>query len=95
MLDNKEEVDANVYEPVSGRLLEFITDQPGMQLYTGNFLNGTIIGHGGKPYNFRSGFCLESGHYPDSPNHPGFPTTVLNPGEIFKSTTIYRFSVLN
>jgi aldose 1-epimerase len=93
VLDNKEEVDATVYEPVSGRMLEFITDQPGMQLYTGNYLNGTKIGHGGKIYNYRSGLCLESGHFPDSPNHPEFPTTVLNPGKTFKSTTIYRFSV--
>jgi aldose 1-epimerase len=93
VLDNKEEVDATVYEPVSGRMLEVITDQPGLQLYTGNFLDGTKIGHGGKPFNHRSGLCLESGHYPDSPNHPDFPTTVINPGENFKSTTIYRFSV--
>jgi aldose 1-epimerase len=93
ILDNKEEVDVTVYEPVSGRMLEVITDQPGMQLYTGNFLDGKQIGHGGKAFNFRSGLCLESGHYPDSPNHPDFPTTVLNPGETFKSTTIYRFSV--
>ncbi len=93
ILDNKEEVDAIVYEPVSGRMLEVITDQPGMQLYTGNFLDGTKIGHGGKPFNFRSGMCLESDHYPDSPNHPDFPTTIINPGETFKSTTIYRFSV--
>jgi aldose 1-epimerase len=93
VLDNKEEVDVTVYEPVSGRMLEVITDQPGMQLYTGNFLTGSNIGHGGKPLNFRSGLCLESGHYPDSPNHPDFPSTVLNPGETFKSTTIYRFSV--
>jgi aldose 1-epimerase len=93
ILDNKEEVDVMVYEPVSGRVLEVITDQPGMQLYTGNFLDGTKIGHGGKPFNHRSGMCLESGHYPDSPNHPDFPTTVINPGETFKSTTIYRFSV--
>jgi aldose 1-epimerase len=93
ILDNKDEVDATVYEPVSGRMLEVITDQPGMQLYTGNFLDGTKIGHGGKPFNFRSGLCLESGHYPDSPNHPDFPTTILNPGETLKTTTIYRFSV--
>ena len=93
ILDNKEEVDVTVYEPVSGRMLEVITDQPGMQLYTGNFLDGTKIGHGGKPFNFRSAMCLESGHYPDSPNHPDFPTTIINPGETFKSTTIYRFSV--
>jgi aldose 1-epimerase len=93
VLDNKEDVDVTVYEPSSGRVLEVITDQPGIQLYTGNFLNGTEIGHGGKPYKYRSGFCLESGHYPDSPNHPAFPTTVLNPGETLKSRTIYRFSV--
>lgn len=93
VLDNKEEVDITVYEPVSGRVLEVITDQPGMVLFTGNFLDGTKIGYGGKPYNFRSALCLESGHYPDSPNHHDFSTTVLNPGETFKSTTIYRFSV--
>jgi len=93
VLDNKEDVDVTVYEPVSGRVLEVITDQPGMQLYTGNFLTGKQIGHGGKPFNYRSGLCLESGHYPDSPNHPDFPTTTINPGETFKSTTIYRFSV--
>jgi aldose 1-epimerase len=93
ILDNKEEVDVTVYEPVSGRMLEVITDQPGMQLYTGNFLDGTKKGHGGIAFKYRSGMCLESGHYPDSPNHPDFPTTVLNPGETLKSTTIYRFSV--
>jgi len=93
ILDNKDDVDVTVYEPVSGRVLEVITDQPGMQLYTGNFLTGKQTGHGGKVFNFRSGLCLESGHYPDSPNHPDFPTTILNPGETFKSTTIYRFSV--
>jgi aldose 1-epimerase len=93
ILDNKEEVDVTVYEPASGRMLEVITDQPGMQLYTGNFLDGTKSGHGGKAFKFRSGLCLESGHYPDSPNHFEFPTTVLSPGDKFKSTTIYRFSV--
>jgi aldose 1-epimerase len=93
ILDNKEEVDVTVYEPVSGRMLEVITDQPGMQLYTGNFLDGTKKGHGGIVFKYRSGMCLESGHYPDSPNHPDFPTTVLNPSETLKSTTIYRFSV--
>jgi aldose 1-epimerase len=93
ILDNKDEVDATVYEPVSGRVLEVITDQPGMQLYTGNFLDGKQKGHGGKAYNYRSGLCLEADHYPDSPNHPDFPTTILNPSETFKSTTIYRFSV--
>jgi aldose 1-epimerase len=93
ILDNNEPVDVIVYEPTSGRMLEVITDQPGMQLYTGNFLDGKQIGHGGKPYNYRTGFCLESGHYPDSPNHPEFPSTILIPGETFKSQTTYRFSV--
>jgi aldose 1-epimerase len=93
VLDNKDEVDVTVYEPVSGRMLEVITDQPGMQLYTGNFLDGKQIGHGGKQFNFRTGMCLESGHYPDSPNHPDFPTTLLNPGDTLKTTTVYRFSV--
>jgi len=93
VLDNKEEVDVTVYEASTGRVMEVITDQPGMQLYTGNFLNGTQVGHGGITYNHRTGLCLESGHFPDSPNHPEFPTTVIVPGDIFKSTTIYRFSV--
>jgi aldose 1-epimerase len=93
VLDNKEDIDITVYEPVSGRLMEVITDQPGVQFYCGNFLDGKIIGHGGKPYIYRSGLCLETQHYPDSPNHPNFPSTILNPGETFKSKTIYRFSV--
>ena len=93
VLDNIEEVDVIVYEPNSGRVLEVITDQPGMQLYVGNFLDGSKVGHGGKPYTHRSGFCLESGHFPDSPNKPEFPSTVLSPGETFKSRTIYRFLV--
>lgn len=94
ILDNIEEVDVIVVEPVSGRVLEVITDQPGMQLYVGNFLNGSQKGHGGIVYEYRTGFCLESGHYPDSPNHPEFPSTVLNPGDTLKTRTIYRFSVL-
>ena len=93
VLDNKEEVDASVYDPSTGRLLEVISDQPGVQFYCGNFLNGTLIGHGGKPYIWRSGLCLETGHFPDSPNHPDFPSTVLEPGVKFNSQTIYRFSV--
>jgi aldose 1-epimerase len=74
-------------------MLEVITDQPGMQLYTGNFLDGKQKGHGGTIFNYRTGLCLESGHYPDSPNHPEFPSTILNPGDTLKTTTIYRFSV--
>lgn len=93
VLDNVEEVDATVYDPLTGRFMEVITDQPGIQFYCGNFLNGSRIGYGGKPYNYRSGLCLETGHFPDSPNHTDFPSTVLNPGETFTSRTVYRFSV--
>ena len=82
--DNKEEVDITVYEPVSGRVPEVITDQPEMQLYTGNFPDETKTGHGGKPFNFRSALCLESGYYPDNPNHPDFQTMVINPGDHFR-----------
>lgn len=93
VLDNKEEVDATVYEPESGRMLEVITDQPGILLYTGNFLNGSEKGYNGAPYNFRTALCLETGHFPDSPIFPDFPSTLINPGVTFRSTTIYRFSV--
>ena len=82
---------AKVVEPTSGRVLEVLTDQPGVQFYTGNFLNGTAKGKG-KVYNLRSGLCLETQHFPDSPNHPKFPSTELKPGQTYKSTTIYRFS---
>ena len=93
VLDNVEDVDATVYDQSTGRTMEMITDQPGVQFYTGNFLNGSRIGYGGKPYINRSGLCLETGHFPDSPNHPDFPSAVLNPGETFVSRTIYRFTV--
>jgi len=93
VLDNAEEVDASVYDPLTGRQLEVLTDQPGIQLYTGNFLDGTQKGRGGKIYVYRSGFCLETQHYPDSPNQATFPSTVLTPDEPFISSTTYRFSV--
>jgi aldose 1-epimerase len=93
VLDNTQEVDASLYDPSTGRYMEVISDQPGVQFYCGNFLNGRLIGHGGKPYIYRSGLCLETQHFPDSPNHPDFPSTILNAGETFKSKTIYRFSV--
>lgn len=83
---------ASVYEPVSGRYMECFTTEPAVQLYTGNFLQGTP-GKGGKPYNRRNGLCLETQHYPDSPHHPNFPTTLLRPGEVLRSTTVYKFSV--
>lgn len=82
---------AAVSEPVGGRILEVFTTQPGIQFYSGNFFDGTITGKGGVVYEKRSGFCLETQHFPDSPNHPHFPTTVLKPGDVFRQTTIFRF----
>jgi len=83
---------ARVAEPTTGRALEVWTTEPGVQFYSGNFLDGTIHGKGGQVYQRRSGFCLETQHFPDSPNHPNFPTTVLKPGERYHTTTIYKFS---
>jgi aldose 1-epimerase len=83
---------AIVYEPTTGRELQVWTTEPGVQFYTGNFLDAAIIGKSGKPYPRRSGFCLETQHYPDSPNKPNFPTTTLRKGVTYHSTTIYRFS---
>ena len=82
-----------VSEPTSGRVMEVWTTEPGMQFYTGNFLDGSITGKGSWTYQQRNGFCMEPQHYPDSPNQPNFPTTVLKPGQTYKSTIIYRFSV--
>ena len=83
---------ARVYEAGSGRVMEVLTDQPGLQFYTGNFLDGTVTGKGGKVYPQRYGFCMETQHFPDSPNHPDFPTVVLKPGARYQTTTVYRFS---
>jgi aldose 1-epimerase len=80
-----------VHEPGSGRRMEVLTTEPGMQLYTGNFLDGKLVGVGGVAYKQHSAFCLETQHFPDSPNHPNFPSTVLRPGEMYKTTTVYRF----
>jgi len=82
---------AEVYEPKTGRVMEVMTTEPGLQFYTGNFLDGTLKGKG-KTYAHRNGFCMETQHYPDSPNKPDFPTTTVKPGETYKTTTIYRFS---
>ncbi|MDZ7374308.1 MAG: galactose mutarotase [candidate division KSB1 bacterium] len=84
---------ATVYEPTSGRVMEVWTTEPGLQFYSGNFLDGHHVGKGGKVYGHRSGFCLETQHFPDSPNKPHFPSVVLRPGEKYHQTTIYRFSV--
>ncbi len=83
---------AEAYEPKSGRVLEVLSTEPGVQFYSGNFLDGTIRGKGGKVYNLRYGFCLETQHFPDSPNHPDFPSTVLKPGDKYGTTTIFKFS---
>jgi aldose 1-epimerase len=84
---------ATVYEPVSGRFMEIFTTEPGVQFYSGNFLDGTITGKSGRAYGFRSGFCLETQHFPDSPNRPEFPSVVLRPGEKYKTSTVHIFSV--
>src|ERR1700729_1090598 len=83
---------AEVYDPSSGRVLKVLTDQPGIQFYSGNFLDGSIKGKGGKADKFRSALCLETQHFPDSPNHPDFPTTELKPGERYHTVTVYSFS---
>ena len=83
---------ATAYEPTSGRVMQVWTTEPGVQFYTGNFLDGTLTGKAGKLYPRRSGFCFETQHYPDSPNQPSFPTTTLKKGATYKSTTIYKFS---
>jgi len=83
---------AEAYEPKSGRVLEVWTTEPGLQLYTGNFLYN-VHGKGGKVYNKRDAFCLEAQHFPDSPNQPGFPSTVLEPNGRYTETTVYKFTV--
>ena len=80
-----------MWEPTSRRTLDFYTDQPGIQFYSGNFLDGTLIGTSGNFYRQGDGFALETQHFPDSPNHANFPSTVLRPGQVYASTTIYAF----
>ncbi len=89
----KQHAAAMVYEPVSGRTLEVTTDEPGIQFYTGNFLDGTLTGKGGTVYGKNAGFCLETQHFPDSPNQPAFPRTVLQPGDTYHSVSVYKFGV--
>jgi len=83
---------AEAHDPKSGRVLQVLTDEPGVQFYSGNFLDGSITGKNGKVYNHRYGFCLETQHFPDSPNQPKFPSTVLKPGQHYKTTTVFKFS---
>jgi len=82
---------ARVIEPRSGRTLDVSTTEPGIQFYAGNFLDGKLIGKGGQSYGRRSGFCLETQHFPDTPNHPNFPTTLLKPGQEYKTRTVFTF----
>lgn len=84
---------ARVHEPSTGRVLEVLSTEPGLQFYTGNFLDGTLTGKYGWVYKHRSAFCMEPQHFPDSPNQPNFPSVVLKPGETYRNTIIYRFSV--
>jgi aldose 1-epimerase len=86
---------ATVHEPTTGRVMELYTTEPGLQFYSGNFLNGQTNGKEGKTYSHRGGLCLEAQHYPDSPNQPRFPTTILMPGETYQQTTIYRLRIDN
>jgi len=81
-----------VYEPETGRVLEVSSTEPGLQFYSGNFLDGTLPAKGGGTYAFRTGFCMEPQHFPDSPNQPKFPSVVLKPGQTYKNTIIYHFS---
>jgi len=91
--ENGVEFDASVYEPKSGRFLEVFSDQPGLQFYSGNFFDGTTCGKYGKPLRYRESIALETQHWPDSPHHPNFPSTLLEPGQTYTQTCIYRFSV--
>jgi aldose 1-epimerase len=84
---------ARVVEPVTGRVLEIRTTEPGVQFYSGNFLDGATGGKNGSVLAYRTGFCLETQHFPDSPNHANFPSTVLRPGQIYQTETVYRFEV--
>ncbi|MCD6346061.1 MAG: galactose mutarotase [Bacteroidales bacterium] len=81
----------SVREPISGRHMDVLTTEPGLQFYTGNYLNGLLIGRGNVRYNKHWGFCIETQHFPDSPNQPGFPDTTLEPGKRYRQTTVYRF----
>ena len=84
---------ARVHDPQSGRILEVLTTEPGIQFYSGNFLDGSEVGRGNQAYRKHDGFCLETQHFPDSPNKPAFPTVVLKPGQTYRHETVYRFSV--
>ena len=85
---------ARLMDPTSGRTLDISTTEPGVQFYSGNFLDGSIKGKGGRGYAYRTGLCLETQHFPDSPNHPNFPSTILRSGATYRSRTVYTFGVV-
>jgi aldose 1-epimerase len=89
------DVIARVSEPTTGRVLEVLTTEPGVQFYTGNHLNGTVKGKGGEVYQKRAGFCLEAQHFPDSPHHSQFPAVTLQPGAVYRNTIVFRFPPQN
>jgi aldose 1-epimerase len=94
-VDNELSLAAKVYEKESGRAMEVYTTEPGLQFYSGNFLDGSDIGIGGTAYQKRSAFCLETQHFPDAPNHENFPSILLMPGEKYNQKTIYKFKTIN
>jgi aldose 1-epimerase len=83
---------AMVHEPTTGRVMEVLTTEPGIQFYSGNFLDGKSNGKSGRPHAYRTGFALETQHFPDSVNQPNFPSIILRPGQTYRTTTVYRFS---
>jgi aldose 1-epimerase len=87
------ELAAEAVDRRTGRVLKVLTVEPGIQFYAGNFLDGTLIGTSGRMYRQGDGFALETQHYPDSPNHPNFPSTVLRPGSVYRTTSVYQFGV--
>jgi aldose 1-epimerase len=91
--ENEFALAATVKELTTGRVMEVWTTEPGLQFYSGNFLDGSDLGKGGKKYEYRTAICLEAQHFPDSPNQPNFPATILRPGEVYKQKTVYKFSI--
>ena len=86
-------LEARLYDPSSGRVMNILTTEPGLQFYTGNFLDGTLVGSSGGMYRQGEALCLETQHFPDLPNHPNFPSTRLDPGDTYQTTTVYQFGV--
>ena len=95
VLNNKDQFAkvARLSDPVSGRWMDVYTSEPGMQFYAGNFLDGTLVGKSGKAYGLHYALCLETQHFPDSPNQQAFPNVILRPGEVYRHTTVYKFGI--